>query len=373
MRAGARWYKIRRVPLEAEDLLMYGALAAFAIESGLCLATLPTLFKTLAVGAGLMAPWPTLMQDASVMLKEYFAVSIFFWLTLWMVKWSLLCTFKKLTNGLPGYTRIWWGILVFSIVVFLGSCISNFTACHSMHAWFTVGECDGPADNRAKLISLWFSLASDLTTDLLIMAVPLRVVWDIKISRVERISLGFVFAVGLITMITGIIRSVTLSTTSATSATPGQVSTQWLVMWAGIEGLIAIIVGCLPSFAVFIRGRQKASQAQRRTDEESGMGKGSRLGSNMGSNMGSNFGSKPRSKPRKTVDDSFDDDAQQIWAPPDAAGENDTAAGNIVVTQTWKHESHPKPPVHEFQGLPEPDIEYELDIVGAYDGRSRKA
>lgn len=58
------------------------------------------------------------------------------------------------------------------------------------------------------------------------MAVPMRVLWGLQMSLLEKISVGVVFAVGLITMVTAIIRSVTLES----SATSGQVSTTWLIM-----------------------------------------------------------------------------------------------------------------------------------------------
>lgn len=58
------------------------------------------------------------------------------------------------------------------------------------------------------------------------MAVPIRVLWNLKISFVEKISIGLVFIVGIITMVTAIIRSVSLE--SSTSA--GQVSTTWLML-----------------------------------------------------------------------------------------------------------------------------------------------
>ncbi|GJN75003.1 hypothetical protein PLICBS_009099 [Purpureocillium lilacinum] len=241
-----------------EDIFMYLALASFAITAALYLATIPTFFNVMAITAGQMQPYASLPNDLVVMLREFFVVQLFFWLTLWAVKWSLLFMFKRLTDGLPLYNRIWWAVLVFSILTFIGCCISNFTSCSSMHAWFTAGECATPRDARAKEISLWFSLGADLATDLLIMAVPIRVLWNLKISFVEKISIGLVFIVGIITMVTAIIRSVSLE--SSTSA--GQVSTTWLMLWAGIEGAVAIVVGCLPSFAVFIRGRVAASRAQ---------------------------------------------------------------------------------------------------------------
>lgn len=58
------------------------------------------------------------------------------------------------------------------------------------------------------------------------MAVPMRVLWGLQMSLVEKLSIGVVFAVGLITMVTAIIRSVTLES----SSTSGQVSTTWLIM-----------------------------------------------------------------------------------------------------------------------------------------------
>lgn len=73
-----------------------------------------------------------------------------------------------------------------------------------------------------------------MLTFCVVMAVPLRVLWNLKISRIEKISIGLVFAVGLITMATAIIRSVSLNSSSST----GQVSTTWLMLWAGIEGAV---------------------------------------------------------------------------------------------------------------------------------------
>lgn len=169
IRFGARWYKLGKLPLQTEDLFMYLALAAFAITCALYLATIPTFFNVTAISEGRMQPYPSLERDLVVMLQEFFVVQFFFWLTLWAVKWSLLFMFRRLTEGLPAYNNVWWAVLVFSILTFIGACVSNFTSCSSMHAWFTAGECSTPRDAKAKEISLWFSLAGDLATDLLSM------------------------------------------------------------------------------------------------------------------------------------------------------------------------------------------------------------
>ncbi|KAL7943910.1 hypothetical protein V8C42DRAFT_327149 [Trichoderma barbatum] len=334
MRTGARWFKIRRMPFQMEDILIYGALVSFAIMTALYLATIPTLFNLEEIENGRMEPYGSLESDLVMMLHEFFVVQFFFWLTLWMVKWSLMCMFKKLTYGLPLYTNVWWAVLMFSILTFIGCCISNFTSCSSMHAWFTAGECSTARDARAKEISLWFSLAVDLATDLLIMAVPMRVLWGLQMSLVEKISIGVIFAVGLITMVTAIIRSVTLES----SSTSGQVSTTWLIMWAAIEGAIAMIVGCLPSFAVFIHGRVAASRAQ----------------------LEDSFNKNPaglRTKSRGTTG------SNRLWQFHDAASDKSLVGGGIVITQSWR-QSWQNTTGQRAERRERLQTDHELEIVG---------
>lgn len=66
------------------------------------------------------------------------------------------------------------------------------------------------------------------------MAIPLRVLWNLRINLVEKLSVGVVFVVGIITMIFAIVRVVSLNS----SMNGGQVSTTWLILWAGIEGAV---------------------------------------------------------------------------------------------------------------------------------------
>lgn len=155
-----------------EDVWMYLAIVAFIITMVLYYITIDPFFKVTAMALG-QEP-PDAMSPSAIirLVKEFFVVQLFFWLTLWAVKWSLLFMFKRLTNGLPIYNRIWWGVFIYSVIIFIGCCISNFTACSSMKAWFSLGECNTPRDTRAKLISLWFSLGADLSTDLLSKPIP---------------------------------------------------------------------------------------------------------------------------------------------------------------------------------------------------------
>ncbi len=118
---------------------MYIALGSFVTMSALYLSALPKLYIIEAVLAGKAAPYATLPQDATVLLKDFFAVQIFFWLTLWAVKCSLMFMFQRLTTRVKLYEWLWRGVMGFTILAFIGCVISHLLSCSSFHAWFTVG------------------------------------------------------------------------------------------------------------------------------------------------------------------------------------------------------------------------------------------
>jgi hypothetical protein len=55
-----------------------------------------------------MPRYASLEKDLLVMLKEFFEVQFFSWLTIWAVKWNLLFMFKRVTDGLSPTRRVLW-------------------------------------------------------------------------------------------------------------------------------------------------------------------------------------------------------------------------------------------------------------------------
>lgn len=137
LRAIARWLRIRRAPVAGEDLASYVALSSFIIMCALYLAIIKTYYPLVAVSQGEMPPYPGLESDTAAMLREFLAVQFFFWGALWAVKVSLLLTVKSITDGLPFWGRIWWAIMAFTTLTYVGCCITQFTSCSSFQAWLT--------------------------------------------------------------------------------------------------------------------------------------------------------------------------------------------------------------------------------------------
>lgn len=111
-----------------------------------------------------------------------------------------------------------------------------------MHAWFTVGGCATHRDSVAQITSLYMSFAFDVFTDLLIMALPIGVIWGLKLPTLKKAGIIALFAVGWIAITAAIIRVVSLGVRAGVS-TP---SSSWLAFWGTIETGIAVIIGTAP-------------------------------------------------------------------------------------------------------------------------------
>ncbi|KAE9370245.1 hypothetical protein N431DRAFT_343209 [Stipitochalara longipes BDJ] len=254
LRSAARLVKTHQLPFSAEDVFMYFGLVSFTIMCSLYFSYLPKLHNINQVVTGQMEPYASMEGDIVTIEKGLLMLEIFFWSTLWAVKLSLLFMSRKLIVGLSTYTKAWWGVMAFTVLTFVGCVISAFTSCSSLQDWFSPEDkCSTPRDEMAKAASLWYSFAADLLTDLMIMAIPIHILYTIRISTAQKLSAGIVFTVGIITMITGIVRIISMWV----NIEKDSVTTLWSVIEAGV----AIIVGCLPSFAIFIRSKIGTSRA----------------------------------------------------------------------------------------------------------------
>jgi hypothetical protein len=119
------------------------------------------------------------------------------------------------------------------------------------------------------------------------MILPLRLIWKLQIPLMQKVSIGGIFGVGFICVIAATIRLVQIGVESGSDTTP---SSSWLAFWAIIEASIgtslclppppspmvipypsieahtdsrnpaAVVVGCLPSFAVFYRSARSSNR-----------------------------------------------------------------------------------------------------------------
>ena len=93
-------------------------------------------------------------------------------------------------------------------------------------------------------IKNWYANALfSITTDTIILLLPIRLVMLLQISRVQKVALSLVFALGIFVVITSCMRMTTLNITATTPDVTYDIAS---TMWSIIEMNVAIICACLP-------------------------------------------------------------------------------------------------------------------------------
>ncbi|EOD52704.1 putative cfem domain-containing protein [Neofusicoccum parvum UCRNP2] len=238
----------KRKPFQVEDFLVALAWASFLALTVSYIVITPPMYRLYAVTGGEAAPYPEMMDDANLLIKVFFYNTMLLWATLWAVKFSLLALYRRLMTGLRAYIVLWWILVVFCALTFIGAIISNLTSCSSL--------CATPRDVKAQIASLYYAFAVDVLTDLLIMALPIRLIWNLQMPRAEKLGIGALFCSGFICITVAILRVVQIGV-KANNSTP---SSSWLALWAEVEAAIAVFIGCCPAFAAFYRTKRNTSR-----------------------------------------------------------------------------------------------------------------
>ena len=101
--------------------------------------------------------------------------------------------------------------------------------------WLTIlGGCETKRDIWVSIFSLYYSTVVDIICDLLIMALPLRLLWNLQINRQQKTALAAIFSLGFIIIIFAIVRVI------ETSASIHHVDPVWLALWSMIEAGIGM-------------------------------------------------------------------------------------------------------------------------------------
>ena len=192
-RSALRWHSAGRFTW-GEDGFCGFALACQICVTGIYMSILNDIYfvneqQTLIMMAVAQGEKPKIHPDmvyhAEKMLEGIFPVQYFFWGCLWSVKFSLLLMIKRLTERVPFHLKMWWGVLIFTALAFVGCVVSQLCSCSKISSFTKfgmyssshtsinylankhIGGCSSPNDIRLQSISLYYSLSVDVLSDLL--------------------------------------------------------------------------------------------------------------------------------------------------------------------------------------------------------------
>jgi hypothetical protein len=143
----------------------------------------------------------------------------------------------------------------------------------------------------------------DIITDLMIMALPMWLIFGLKMSRSQKIGLCGVLGLGVVIIIFSFIRIIVTNTVGA------QPEISWLALWSSIESSVAVIVACLASFKVLLSARRgTAYPSPVGAGYYGNVSSGRKQTGQRGSKMGTNKSSTSRVGHRDLTSATYDDE-----------------------------------------------------------------
>ncbi|KAF3406342.1 hypothetical protein DPV78_000029 [Talaromyces pinophilus] len=210
---------LRKEPFRLEDGFMLFAFVAFNILASITIVVVPVAYEIIAVSYDLRPIYNGLFDDEVYQLRVMFA-------------------------------NLYWKLDL------------NIDYVYSDPRLFQAG-CTSERDVNAQIANLYYVVVTEILTDVLIMALPIIVLRQANLARPTYYRTAGIFSVGIICIVVALSRGITIGTRVKVN-TP---TLPWILIWEMIEGGIAVIVGCLPSYAVFIiqARKQAGSRTTQRT------------------------------------------------------------------------------------------------------------
>ncbi|KAI2602781.1 hypothetical protein GGR54DRAFT_467892 [Hypoxylon sp. NC1633] len=186
------------------------------------------------------------VDDRYQAFKYFYLCQVTYKACINMTKASILLLYLRIFN-----TTKWlrWSCY-FMLTSVASYCIASVTAtifqCTPITKAFDKSM-DGTCIDNGRF---WYANAGfSITTDLVILTLPMRLVYVLQIPKAQKVALILVFAVGVFVVITSCLRVTTIDIQATTSDPTYDIAS---TMWTIIEMNVAIVCACLPQIRPLI-------------------------------------------------------------------------------------------------------------------------
>ncbi|KAH1544943.1 hypothetical protein KXV92_003685 [Aspergillus fumigatus] len=176
-------------------------------------------------------------------LKLYFVAQILYKVNLGLTKISILLLYIRLFVH-QWFLRTCWVWIAIIVSFTIGTVFSSIFQCTPVQWAFNKSLPD--RGTCINMTAFWYANAAfNILTDLVLIALPIPVVLKLQLPPKSKIALCGIFAVGLFTCITSVLRITTLNVAT------NHLDTTWnsigSSMWTVIESNLGIVCACLPA------------------------------------------------------------------------------------------------------------------------------
>ncbi|KAF5022204.1 hypothetical protein F66182_5791 [Fusarium sp. NRRL 66182] len=234
-------------------------LVMFATPLGVAMLCCQGLFAPVGNGYNL-TKYPELAINIPFILKLTFSMQILYVTLLATVKASMLAFFIRVfpTDFMQKASKAALVFVGMWAIAYLGSCIF---LCSPVEAqWTAQGTCGAYIPMIQSLI------ATNAIGDLIIMAMPMHSVWNLKTRRAEKIGITSCFALGLACVVCAVFRLIYISTVDLNGNITGTMPTTIFLFI--LEPNLAILCVSIPMLRPFY-AKYKKRMGGSRLDEYS--------------------------------------------------------------------------------------------------------
>ncbi|CAH0038138.1 unnamed protein product [Clonostachys solani] len=242
MRVAIRLRTLRK--LLADDYLVIAAWLMLLTSASLWQDRIGAMYWMYDIQTGERPPSLDFIDVYGRFLPLVVAWNILFYSCLWAVKFSFMLFFRRLGDGV--LSKVWWWAVMVLTAIGWVACIADIDwGCSLSEITFIMQHCILKSQVQFDDRTFYANMAVDVVTDLLILTIPFRILWNVRIPFKKKALLLGVFSLTIIIMVVAIIR---VALVKGISSEVRVSSIDWLYFWSNIEAGIAIVVACLASF-----------------------------------------------------------------------------------------------------------------------------
>ncbi|KAI1288307.1 hypothetical protein F5Y03DRAFT_93837 [Xylaria venustula] len=226
--------------------------------------------------------WDIRLRDVAEYLHYFYVVILAYFITMSLIKGAIVLEWARIFVPRGTRNALWWTCYIVAAANFTASTIMLFLvifACEPREKFWdslVIGTCTN------AIATVYIAPIINLVFDVIILLLPQRVIWGLKLSLQKKLGLSWLFALGILAIISTSFR---IATSFKFSQSPDQAyniaSTD---LWCLAEMSAGILIYCAPSAPMAIRGLRKQVTVS---------------GSRATGYKSSSSGSKPKSWPRQ--------------------------------------------------------------------------
>ncbi|KAL9124081.1 MAG: hypothetical protein Q9217_006554 [Psora testacea] len=186
--------------------------------------------------------------------RLYFSYPAFLWAAIFSIKFGYLAFLRRLLQRIKPLI-ICWRIVVAVTIVSLPVCIASiYLGC--MKFGLDAASCAQPVYVRRFFALSILDMVLDIVTDMMIVAIPLKLLWYVKIKPRQKLILGIFFSLNLFMAVTAGVRVSGLHI-------GGSFDVVWLYVWQHAEACVAVAMISLTAFrSAFVESQSSRARKE---------------------------------------------------------------------------------------------------------------